>query len=273
MKNMKPIWNSFKIAFSMYSKIPMGKSDWTKENMRYVLCFFPMVGVAIGAIMYLVLMYGTMYLQGKNFGLFFLTTIAVAIPVWVTGGIHLDGLLDTADALSSYQEKDKRLEILKDPRAGAFAIITCVVYFLIYLGIYHLAVEVCVGKKEGCYEMLLILCLGFILARAYSGLSIVTFQMAKNTGLAATFSDMAQKKIVRNCMLIYIVGISIGMMMVHIIIGSVAIITSFFVFLYYKKMSLQMFGGITGDLCGWFLQICELIVTVAVVVTTVVMMS
>lgn len=33
-------WNSFKIAFSMYSKIPMPQSEWTKENMRYVIAFF-----------------------------------------------------------------------------------------------------------------------------------------------------------------------------------------------------------------------------------------
>ena len=37
---MGRLWNSFKIAFSMYSKIPMPKSDWTKENMRYIMCFF-----------------------------------------------------------------------------------------------------------------------------------------------------------------------------------------------------------------------------------------
>ena len=60
-------------------------------------------------------------------GLF--TVILLLISVFVTGGIHLDGLLDTADAMSSYQERERRLEILKDSHAGAFAVITCVVYF------------------------------------------------------------------------------------------------------------------------------------------------
>ena len=45
---MKPWWNSFKIAFSMYSKVPMPKSEWTKENMRYIMCLFPLIGVIIG---------------------------------------------------------------------------------------------------------------------------------------------------------------------------------------------------------------------------------
>ena len=39
------------------------------------------------------------------------------IPVWVTGGIHLDGYADTCDALSSYGDREKKLEILKDPTA------------------------------------------------------------------------------------------------------------------------------------------------------------
>lgn len=44
-KVMKKWINSFKISFSMYSKIPMPQSEWTKENMRYVMCFFPCIEV------------------------------------------------------------------------------------------------------------------------------------------------------------------------------------------------------------------------------------
>ncbi len=46
-------------------------------------------------------------------------SVAVLIPVLVTGGIHLDGLLDTADALSSWQTRERRLEILKDSPRGS----------------------------------------------------------------------------------------------------------------------------------------------------------
>ena len=60
----------------------------------------------------------------------------VLIPVAVTGGIQLDGLLDTADALSSYQPRERKLEILKDSNAGAFAVITACCYFLAAFGIF-----------------------------------------------------------------------------------------------------------------------------------------
>ena len=47
-------WNGFKIAFSMYSKIPMPQSQWSRENMRYALGFFPMVGLVIGLLVWAV---------------------------------------------------------------------------------------------------------------------------------------------------------------------------------------------------------------------------
>ena len=46
--SMKKMWNSFKNAFSMYSKIPMPQSEWTDENMSLRCVFFPWVGAVIG---------------------------------------------------------------------------------------------------------------------------------------------------------------------------------------------------------------------------------
>ena len=38
--SMKSLWNSFKIVFAMFSKIPVPQAEWTKENMKYMFCFF-----------------------------------------------------------------------------------------------------------------------------------------------------------------------------------------------------------------------------------------
>ena len=87
------------VAFSMYSKIPMPQFAWTKENMRYALCFFPLVGAAVGVCVWI---WGQLSFR-LPFGNLFVTGVFLLIPVIVTGGIHLDGLLDTSDALSSWQ--------------------------------------------------------------------------------------------------------------------------------------------------------------------------
>ncbi|MGM9936265.1 MAG: adenosylcobinamide-GDP ribazoletransferase, partial [Candidatus Ornithomonoglobus sp.] len=45
--------NSLIIAFSMYSRIPMPRVEWREESMKYVMCFFPLIGVIIGAVVYI----------------------------------------------------------------------------------------------------------------------------------------------------------------------------------------------------------------------------
>ncbi len=158
---MKSLWNSFIVAFSMYSKIPMPRADWNKENMKYSMCFFPWVGLVIGA-----LELGWFYLAAwMELGDIFRSAVMVLIPVAVTGGIHLDGLLDTADALSSWREKERRLEILKDSHAGAFAVIIGISYFVLAFGTASMVSAECLP----------VLCLIFALARTYSALSVENF--------------------------------------------------------------------------------------------------
>ena len=118
---IRTLWNAMIISFAMYSKIPMPKVDWTEENMKYSMCFFPAVGMVIGALAVLWGRFSLINGMSRPFN----TAVILLIPVIVSGGIHLDGLLDTADAMSSWQTRERRLEILKDSNSGAFAVITC----------------------------------------------------------------------------------------------------------------------------------------------------
>ena len=49
---MKKVWNSFLIAFAMFSKIPVPRADWEKENMKYMICFFPGIGMVCGLLIF-----------------------------------------------------------------------------------------------------------------------------------------------------------------------------------------------------------------------------
>ena len=111
---------SFAIALSMYSKIPVPMVEWNEKNMKYAMCFFPVIGAVIGGLQLLAAYVLTGY---TSCGRFFTAVVMTLIPVAVTGGIHLDGFADTVDALSSYGDREKKLEILKDPNTGAFAVI------------------------------------------------------------------------------------------------------------------------------------------------------
>lgn len=103
------------IAISMYSRIPMPQIQWTKERMKHALCFFPLVGLIQGLFLalWLWLAEEVFRLSPAMTGLW-----AAALPVLITGGIHMDGFLDTMDGVCSYGDREKKLEILKDPHLG-----------------------------------------------------------------------------------------------------------------------------------------------------------
>ena len=82
---MKTLLESMNIAFSMYSRIPMPRVDWNEKNMKFALCFFPLVGLVIGLLQGIVLW----NLQGCSTIL--AAAVAVLLPVLLTGGIHVDG--------------------------------------------------------------------------------------------------------------------------------------------------------------------------------------
>ena len=227
------------VAFAMFSAVPVPQFDWNEKNMRYAMCAFPLIGVVIGALWYVC---GALPLpslaKAAGFAL---------IPVWVTGGIHLDGYADTCDALSSYGDRAKKLEILKDPHCGAFAVIRLCSYFLAY---FALASCVQFTPRAGlCWALAL------VLERALSGYAVAAFPMAKNTGLAHTFASAADKTTVRRVL----AGLAAVLCAVLLALGDWALVLAALAVLWrYHTVSCKQFGGITGDLAGWFLQKAEI---------------
>ena len=227
------------VAFAMFSALPVPQFTWNSKNMRYALCAFPLIGGVIGALWSLC---GALPLPDMiRAGGFCL------IPVLVTGGIHLDGYADTSDALSSYGNREKKLEILKDPHCGAFAVIRLCSYFLAY---FALCTAVQFTPRIGlCWTLAL------VLERALSGLAIASFPLARNTGLAHTFASAADRKAVRSVLLVLA-----GLLCAALVLlgGGALVLAALLVFWRYRVVSDQQFGGITGDLAGWFLQKAEL---------------
>ncbi len=244
-KTGRTIYESLVIAFSMYSRIPMPRVEWTENGIKYALCFFPLVGVAIGAVMT-----GFSRLaQRSGLGILAYACMGTAIPILLTGGIHMDGFLDTADALGSCQPAKRKLEIMKDPHTGAFSVIGCGVYLMIYLAVFSELETRMFPAAAGVY----------VLERALSGWSVVSFPKAKKDGLASVFANRAHKRTVQAAMVVW--GLSAAVFLIRAgggAAGGLAVLFSLVLLAGYRRMALQEFGGMTGDLAGYFLQMSEL---------------
>ena len=246
------IRESLVIAFSMYSRIPMPQTDWSEAGMKYALCFFPLVGAVLGAVWTLC----WTGLRAAGFGMLASSCILTALPILVTGGIHMDGFLDTIDARSSCQSRERKLEILKDSHAGAFAIIGCGVYLLLYLAAVSQLME---GQR--LYPAAASI---FVMSRALSGWSVVAFPKARQDGLAASFSDQAKSRTVKMASgFWYLAGLLFVWYLDGVFLAAGFLAVSLAVFFWYRRMALREFGGVTGDLAGYFLQQTELLMMVA----------
>lgn len=255
MNKKKPrfVWlQSLVIACSMYSRIPMPQIVWSEEGMQYALCFFPLVGAVIGGLEYLLLQ------SLGTFGAMPMTCacLGTALPLCVTGGIHMDGFLDTVDARSSCADREKKLEILKDPRAGAFAIVRFGMYLLLYLAAFLELSPKRYVALAGIY----------VITRAASGWAVVTFPKAKKEGLVSLFAAQARTRVVKLSMAAWLfVGLVWIWTQGELVLALCELLCVVLTLCWYRRMCLREFGGTTGDLAGYFLQMAELFMLIVLV--------
>lgn len=241
-------------AFSMYSRIPMPQIEWKEENRRYALCFFPFVGAVIGGILLL----WRYFADIPGVGDVVFGAVCTVIPIAVTGGIHLDGFCDVCDAKASCAPKDKALEIMSDSHIGAFAAIS--------LGVYLLLETAFFAEVREFKTMLVIACV-FVMSRTLSGLAAVTFKCAKKEGALQSFAKPAHKNATVSVLIIILLLCFGAMIFISPVIGTGGIIGGLVTFAYYRSFSYKRFGGITGDLAGYFLQVCELASLICIVIS------
>lgn len=233
-------------AFLMYSRIPMPKCEWKEENRRYSLGFFPLVGAVIGAFIIL----WRLLCDFLETGQFIFSAGAVFFPVLVTGGIHIDGFCDVTDARASFADQKRRLEILSDSHIGSFAAMRICLYFIIQTALF--------SKVESIKETAFIAC-GYVISRAFSGLSAILFKAAKKNGTLQSFVKPSHKKITICMELIFITVSAIAMIILYPLHGPACIAAGGIILLYCKTIAYREFGGYTGDICGWFLQLYEIV--------------
>ena len=244
------------ISFSIYSKIPVPQLEWKDEDMRYVLCFFPWIGAVMGGV---AVLWG-MLCSGLHLGIGLYGAVGTAIPLLVSGGFHTDGFMDTMDAFHSYQSRERKLEILKDPHIGAFSVIQLVIYYLIYFGAY---------TEIGSLRALIMTGAGYYLSRTLSGIGVVTLRNAKKEGLLYLFSSKAHEKTVKIWLYSQLLLCTLGMIWLSRSTGLVVVAGALLTFGYYRRRCYKELNGITGDTAGYFVTLCEGVIIVIIAICSI----
>lgn len=245
------------VTFALYSRIPMPHFEWKDEDMKYSISLFPWVGAVI-AVFFAAVYKAAAALDLPAAAACLLMT---AVPLIITGGFHVDGFMDVSDALSSYRTREEKLEILKDPHIGAFAVIRLCITGLIFT-----AALIMILNAEHAADLMYITAAGFFIARAFSALAVLTFRSARNEGMLFYESSCAGQKRNANLALCALwLTASAGLVIfIDMTAGITAVASAAAVFGWYRYKSYKEFGGITGDTAGWFVTVCETAIAAAV---------
>lgn len=253
------IIRSIVVAFSLYSRIPVPVFTWNDSDMKHAISALPLIGALIGILSFA----AYRILLILDLPLFSIAIILSLLPVIITGGFHLDGFMDVQDAINSYQPKEKKLEIMKDPHIGAFAVISLGVYAGIYLSALYALFSKAGDAMD--YGYCSIYMTSFFLVRALCGFTSVMFKKAKKSGMLSNETDSTGNA---DRLILFTESI-IGMLMFmyfNLIAGAVCITSLILFSFFYKKKCDKEFGGITGDTAGFYVCSGELIVVVCLVV-------
>ncbi len=249
---MKRVWNSFLMAFSMYSISPKTQLERNKENTAFILLFIPWIGAIIG---FVINRWAIGYPYLCDYAIL-PAVVGAVLPSVLSGGSHLDGFFRTVDALCSHQTREKKLQILEDSHGGYFAIIVCVCYFLIAIGIW----------SEMPIDGLFVLAFGFAISRSLYGISILTLKHAKQSKCSLYIPERTARIAELMILFIYIVVAGYFMLSLNVKIAAACFIGAVISFLYYLFISYKHFGGITEDSAGFFVQICEVLMPLATLI-------
>ncbi len=242
---MKIILHAVVAAFATFSIIPMPRIDWNENSLKGLLGALPLVGAVIGGVCF-----GYFWLSGLLGLPDILTAAALTIlPLAVSGGIHMDGFADTIDALKSYGEPEKKRAILKDPHAGAFAVIGVVCYILLYFAL-------CAALPYN-WNILLLLGITHVLARVTGGLASLLLPGSTKQGMLSAFREAASKG-----NLYVLIGWAVlaltGAAFLMPLAAGVFLLASAAVFFYVKHIAKKQFGGMSGDLAGFCISVTEI---------------
>lgn len=233
------------------TRIPINIDTGFDEEFHKTITYFPLVGLVLGVLIYII---------GLVSGIFFdsfITSIIVTLAlVILTGGLHIDGLGDTFDAIYSYRDKERMLEIMKDSRLGTNSLLA--IMFLILLKI---------GFIYSIINNNLLWTVIFMPVVARLGVIVMMYKTVtpRENGMGNLFIGKASTSMFTIAILytiILIIGISKLIFLASTFEAMMLISTIIILFVFnnlFKKHIYIKIDGVTGDILGCTIELGELI--------------
>ena len=233
------------------TRIPININVGFDEEFHKTLSYFPLVGLVLGVLELLIGKISLMIFDP------FITSLIITLSaVILTGGLHIDGLGDTFDALYSYRDKEKMLEIMKDSRLGTNSLLAVMFLLLFKIGFIYSIIN------KGLLWLLMFMP---ILGRL--GVLVLTYKTVtpRKNGLGnlfigkcslGMFLTATSYSLVMLGLISKFIFASTNAVLISILI-SVPVVFLFNVI--FKNHVYKKIDGVTGDILGCSIELSELI--------------
>ena len=233
------------IALQFLTRLPVSLPGIpTPEQVGRSLLWYPLVGLLLG-----LLLWGAHLLLGQTSAVL---QAAIILALWVglSGGLHLDGLADTADAwVGGFADRERTLAIMKDPRSGPIAVVVLALLLLLKFA----ALFTLLQAGQGIYLLLLPW-----LGRSLLPLLLTTTPYVRVGGLGQALVDHLPRG-----QLPWVLGVHLLGMLLFGWMGLLALATALLLFIWLRRALLRRLGGTTGDTAGALVELGECAVLLA----------
>lgn len=229
---------AFFMCLGMFTAIPCPWRPYDEDARGLMLMMLPPVGLVIGALWVLLGQLGALLPAIRP-------ALNVSLPWLLTGFIHLDGYMDTCDALFSWRPLEKRLEILKDSHTGAFAVVGLVVLAMF-------------SHDAAAAVDLRVLLFIPVVSRCGSALSVLCLKPLGHSQYARTAGSMAQRLTV---VAMWLAALAAAFVWLQTL--ALALVVETMAYAAAMAWGYRTLQGVSGDVAGFALTIAECAALVA----------
>ncbi len=225
-------------AFTLLTIVPV-PTRWAlpTSSLGRSLAWFPLVGAGLGIVLALAL-----HVLRIVFSDLIASALVLALWAALTGALHLEGVADAGDGLLSTTPREKRLEIMRDPRVGAFGVVA--------VGVVLIAKFAAIASLNDALYILLAATLG-----RWAMVLAATFPLARTEGMAARFREGLSRREIFIAMVIAALGAAtFGWR------GVIAWVAATAVVFVMARIARDWLGGMTGDVYGAVGELTEVVV-------------
>lgn len=235
--------NSFRAALQFMTCIPVGSVDSVSDDDRHGMLFwYPLVGAVVGLIL--------IATEGLTSPLPAVLQASLLVAVWViiTGGLHLDGLADSADAwVGGLGDRERTLEIMKDTHSGSIAVVAVTL---------TLIVKVAALSAFHNWVMLLLVP---VTARLLIIPAFLWLPYARTSGLGGEIQQAMPERAKRIGLTVIGVAALVPLLFVSFWLWLLLVGASGAVFLLWRIAMMRRLQGFTGDCIGLLVELSELV--------------